>query len=161
MIEPQVSRPLMRGYGVADTPEGMLPWSWAGERLQQAHSYWICSSRPDGRPHVAPVWGLRLDGAFWFSTGRGSRKARNLLANPAVVVHLESGDETVILEGAVRQLSDSAGLQPYVDAYDAKYGHRPDPSDPDQLTFALRPRTAYAWTERDFQRTPARWRFPA
>jgi len=45
------------------------------------------------------VWGLWLDGAFYFSTAARSQKARNLSANPACVVTTESADEAVIVEG--------------------------------------------------------------
>ena len=75
----------MPGYGISDSAEGILPWSWAAERLSQAHNYFVATARPDGRPHVMPVWGLWLDDAFYFSTGASSRKARNLAANPRCV----------------------------------------------------------------------------
>ncbi len=55
--------------------------------------------RPDGRPHAAPAWGVWLAGRVCFSTSPGSVKARNLAAHPRVVVHLESADNVVIIEG--------------------------------------------------------------
>jgi hypothetical protein len=55
-----------------------MPWTWAEERLGESHNYWIATSRPDGRPHLMVIWGLWLDGVFYFSTGGQSRKARNL-----------------------------------------------------------------------------------
>ena len=75
-------------YGIATQSGGTLPWSWAEEQLRAARNYWVCSTRPDGRPHAMPVWGLWLDGAVLFSTDPSSRKGRNLTANPAAVVHL-------------------------------------------------------------------------
>lgn len=82
--QPRASRPHMPGYGIlaADQGSGLLPWSWASERLAEAHNYFVATTRPDGRPHVMPVWGLWLDDTFYFSTGRESRKARNLEGNP-------------------------------------------------------------------------------
>ena len=45
-------------------------------RLRAAMSYWIATTRPDGRPHAAPVWGVWLDDALWFGTM--GQKVRNL-----------------------------------------------------------------------------------
>ena len=80
---PNASRPHMPGYGLPKGTKGLLPWGWAEQRLKKSHNYWITTVRPDGSPHTMIVWGLWLDGRFYFSTGRQSRKARNLAANPA------------------------------------------------------------------------------
>lgn len=78
-----------------------VPWSWAEERLEQARNYWLCTTRADGRPHAAPVWALwRL---LWFSTDPSSQKVRNVAREPRAVVHLESGDDVVIVEGVIEQ----------------------------------------------------------
>jgi hypothetical protein len=104
------------------------------------------------------VWGAWVDGAFYFGTETTSRKARNLAANPAVVVHLESGDEAVILEGEATALPDDPTLFKRIgDSYAERYdGYRPE--DP-AVMYVVRPRVALAWTERDFPTTPTRWRF--
>ena len=80
MMTPIASRPYMPGYGVEppDGGMGLLPWSWAEERLIASHEYWLATVRPDGRPHLMPVWGVWSDGSLWFSSSEGSRKARNL-----------------------------------------------------------------------------------
>src|SRR4051812_9693775 len=97
---PPPERPgLVAGNGIDQPAEGLLPWSFVDERRATAHNYWVVTSSAAGRPHAAPVWGLWLDGRFYFSTDPASRKGRNLAANPALVVHLESGDDAVILEG--------------------------------------------------------------
>ena len=98
-FEPQASRPFMPGYGISEGEEGLLPWSWAVERLEKSHNYWVMTVRPGGRPHAMPVWGVWLDGRYFFSTARTSRKAANLAANPNCVVGTESAAEAVILEG--------------------------------------------------------------
>ena len=160
MREPTATAPRMpAGYGApADgSSRELLPWSWAAERLAAGHNYWVCTTRADGRPHAVPVWGLWLDDAFWFSTGRTSVKARNLARRPAVVVHLESGDETVILEGDVEEARE--GHEEYADRYEAKYGYRPSPLDEANVTYVLRPRTAQTWTESGFPRNATRWVF--
>jgi nitroimidazol reductase NimA-like FMN-containing flavoprotein (pyridoxamine 5'-phosphate oxidase superfamily) len=72
----------MPGYGISESAEGMLPWSWAEERLSDSRNYWVASTRPDGRPHLMPVWAVWVGDALYFSTARTSTKARNLFASP-------------------------------------------------------------------------------
>src|SRR5438876_542624 len=103
-LPPRATAPrIPAGYGVPTDGSGgeLLPWSWAVGQLEAARNYWICTTRADGRPHAAPVWGLWLHDAVWFSTGGETQKGRNIARDPRIVIHLESGDETVILEGEV------------------------------------------------------------
>lgn len=159
-VDAIVDRPWMpAGYGIQTSPDGMLEWEEVETRLKNSRNYWVCTTRPDRRPHAMPVWGIWLDGALHFGTDRDSRKGRNLAANPAVAVHLESGDDVVILEGNVSEATDTATLERYADAYEAKYQWRPD-ATPGQGPFVLRPRVVMAWRERDFPTSPTRWRFP-
>ena len=85
---PEPSRPHAPGYGISPDAEGTLAWSFVGERVSRTRNYWVASTHPDGRPHVAPVSGLWVDGTFCFGGDPRSRKARNLAENPNVVVHL-------------------------------------------------------------------------
>src|SRR5881296_1956739 len=104
---PKTTRPHIPGYGLPKSKKGLLPWKWADDRLRKSRQYWIATTRPDGRPHVMIIWALWLDGMLYFSTGKESRKARNLAANPNVVVHVESpSGEIVILEGRAEEMSD-------------------------------------------------------
>ncbi len=158
--KPNPSRPcLPTGYGIATGDEGMLPWRHVTEQMAQARNYWVATTRPDGRPHVVPVWGLWLDERFYFSTDAASRKGRNLAASPELVVHLESGDDVVILEGIAEIVTDAPFLARFADAYDAKYQVRLDFTDPAYRVYRLRLRVAWAWQEKDFPQTATRWRF--
>lgn len=65
----------------------------------------IATVSPSGQPHVVPLW-FGWDGtSLWIHTGAGSRKFRDLLANPLVSVSIDeslSGNgptKAVILEG--------------------------------------------------------------
>jgi nitroimidazol reductase NimA-like FMN-containing flavoprotein (pyridoxamine 5'-phosphate oxidase superfamily) len=89
----------MPDYGISPATDGLLPWAWAVERLERAHNYWVATTGPDGAPHLAAVWGLWRDGAFAFSTGGSSRKARNLAADPRCAVTPEHAGESVVVEG--------------------------------------------------------------
>ncbi|MBI3973374.1 MAG: pyridoxamine 5'-phosphate oxidase family protein [Chloroflexi bacterium] len=153
--EPAASRPdIPKGYGISESVEGMLPWRWAEERLERAQNYWVVTARPNGRPHAVPVWGAWVEGCFYFDGG--GRKASNMAANPAMVVHLESGAEVVIVEGVYDQ-GAKPGPDLFVriqDAYAGKYDYRPD--IPGQM-YTVRPRTVLAW--HNLPKDATRWRF--
>src|SRR5262249_25391100 len=89
MREPIADRPgFPKGYGIdREHRADMLAWDAARQKLIDARNYWVSTTRPDGRPHVTPVWGLWMDEAFYFSTDPQSRKGRNLAAQPAINVH--------------------------------------------------------------------------
>ena len=152
--------------GVPDMPamyqgkkrEKFLPWSHAEERLARSRNYWICTSRPDGRPHSAPVWGFWHEGALYFGTHRESRKARNIAQNPRVSVHLESGDDVVIVEGDADKV-DLRALARQLDAVCRKKYGMPMTVMPDSMAFRVRPRIVLAWTEKDFPNNATRWQF--
>lgn len=156
MLKP--SRPHMPGYGIQPASKGgLLPWSFVSEGMAAARNYWVGSTRPDGRPHAVPVWGLWHAETFYFSSGRESRKATNFAANPAAVVHLESGDQVVVLEGEVEIVDESAEkplLSTLDKAYKAKYGF---PLLGLGNIYRLKVQRALAWREGDFPSSATRW----
>jgi PPOX class probable F420-dependent enzyme len=159
--EPVASRPgFPTGYGIRSDEEGLVSWSEAAAKLAEARNYWIGTTRPDGSPHAMPVWGLWLEDSFFFSSGSASRKSRNLARDPRVVVHLESGDDVVVVEGPAQRVTDADELRRIAELYSAKYDFEFDPSNPDYPVFRVRPRIAYAWLERDFPATATRYAFP-
>jgi pyridoxine/pyridoxamine 5'-phosphate oxidase len=140
-------------YGISEDPGGMLDWAWVEERLASSRNYWITTTNADGAPAAAPVWGVWFGGAVYFGTNPSSRKGRNLARDPRVLIHLESGDEVVILQGEIERETLPQGA---LDAYAAKYDYRPTVTEG---WFALRPRRALAWVERDYPRTATRFDF--
>jgi len=149
----------MPGYGISESREGLLPWSWAVERLQKTRNFWVATTRPDGRPHAMPVWAIWSADALYFSTARTSVKARNLVANPDCTITTERADEAVILEGPATVEEDHDVLRPVWDDYKAKY----DWDIKGQSMFVLRPRTAFGFIEtaEQFAAAATRWTFPA
>jgi PPOX class probable F420-dependent enzyme len=140
----------------------MLSWPEVEQRLVDARNYWVATTRADGGPHVMPVWGLWIDGTFAFSTDPGSVKGRNLARDPRVAVHLESGDDAVILEGTVERITTRPDLERFADAYQVKYRMRPDVSQPESSSsgyYRLRLDKAIAWREQDFPTSATRWLF--
>jgi Pyridoxamine 5'-phosphate oxidase len=161
-VVPEAGRPFMPGYGLppGDNTAGLLPWSWAQEHLEASHIYWLATTRPDGRPHVMPVWGIWADQSFAFSTGSRSLKARNLAASPWCVVTSEDTAEAVIVEGATTMVDNPLAIARLSEVYAAKYGAAP-PDPAEGPIFVLIPAVAFGFVERaeDFIKTATRWTF--
>jgi hypothetical protein len=139
---------------------GRRRWDEVDEALRAARTYWLCTTRPDGRPHAMPIWGVWHEAALWFGTGRVSVKGRNLARQPRALVHLESGDDVVILEGRAAPADDAAAFA----AYAAKYAM---PASADSFAalpqegalYRFMPERAQAWLESSFVQSAARFRF--
>jgi hypothetical protein len=154
------------GYGTPETLECLIEWADVERRLVEAVSFWVATTCPDGRPHVVPRWGVWVDRRFFYDGSPDTVHARNLRHDPRCVLHLEDGNEVVILEGqSVYGESPEPDLAGRLsDAFGAKYGGRgyhpsPDAWDgPDAgglLVFT--PRKAMAWF--DFPNDVTRFRF--
>ena len=156
---PRAGRPRMFG-GYLEPAQ--LPWAWAAHRLAVARNYWIATTRPDGRPHPRPVWGIWMQEAFYFSTG--SLAASNIAHGSEITVHLESGDEVVIVEGTAEEVTDMALRESFARLYVEKYHWDVDPGD---LPYSVRPRVAFGWLSDGsgldkgalFHGTATRWSF--
>jgi hypothetical protein len=165
---PESSRPHMPGYGLPTGNKGLLPWSWAEQRLRKSHNYWITNVKTDGSPHdVSPhtmvVWGLWQDGGFLFSTGSTSRKARNLAQNANCVVCTEHANEAVIVEG-VAEIADVSARRKFLPTYERKYkfdmkGMKQDILSMKEPVFAVRPRVVFGLWEKEFVGKATRWKF--
>jgi hypothetical protein len=159
MTEPLISRPFMPGYGIADDVEGALPWTWAKDLMASVRNPSISSTRPDGRPHVMPIWAIWLDEhGVVFSTAITSIKSKNLLVNPACAFYFDSDHDGLVVEGRaeVVELDQVPG---FVDAYFEKYDQKIEEGP----VWLMRPTVAFAFIETndDFAKTATRWRFEA
>ena len=58
--------------------DGATPTGWiqARDQLEKAEIYWLTTVRPDGRPHVTPLFAVWLDGALYFCTGAERAQGR-------------------------------------------------------------------------------------
>jgi Pyridoxamine 5'-phosphate oxidase len=165
--QPEASRPFAPGYGIvgADDGKGLLPWAWVARKMNRCRTFWLVTihgpaqktahdSNP--RPHMMPVWGVWLDDAFFFSTGRKSRKGQNLAANPACTVANDHGEEAVIIEGLAEEVKDAAVLERVAAAYLKKY--KMDPRSMNEPIFILRPQTVFGLIEKTFPKSATRWK---
>lgn len=91
------------------------------DRLRTERNVWFVTVRPDGRPHLAPVWFVHVDDHLWICTGARSVKVRNLVAHPTVSVGLEDGDAPVVAEGRAHVVDrpfPAAVVRAFADRYD-------------------------------------------
>ena len=154
---PAPSRPYMPGYDMMFRKDkSSLSWTWAVDHLSKPRNYYLSTARSDGRPHVMPVWGVWLDRAFYFSTGRRSRKSKNLSLNPNCVVCPEKASEAVILEGTAKEVRERSLRSRFVAAYKKKYDW--DMSDTEEPIYEVRPRVIFGIAE-NADANPTRWRF--
>jgi hypothetical protein len=141
--------------------DDLTAWADIEQKLEAAPNYWLTTIRPDGRPHARPVDGVWVDGALVFGGSPDTRWVRHLQQNPALSVHLPSGDDVVILEGDVELVVDPDHplSAPSRRAQNAKYPQY-FPEVPEHRPFWMfRPSVAYAWTLDGFPKGATRWTF--
>lgn len=153
----------MPGYGTLPATEGqgLLSWDWAEQRLHRSRNFWLATAA-DGAPHLMPVWAVWLDGRLWFSSASGSRKARNLAAQPRCSLATEDPVEPVVVHGQAQRVTERHQLLAVLAAENTKYGtdYGEDMIDPAaNSVFALRPEWAFALDSTDFTGTPTRFTF--
>jgi Pyridoxamine 5'-phosphate oxidase len=142
---------------------GTVTWAEIAEQLSAPRQYSLNTNTPSGAPHAAPVWGVVTQETLHFYSKRKTVKARNLAADPRAVVHLESGEEVMIVYGLLDDVGTPAEAPRVVAALAAKYTRPEDqqylPSnDPDfDVVYALRPRSAMAWRLDDYTASQRRW----
>jgi hypothetical protein len=67
---------------------------------------WLATVNGDGSPHVTAVGALWLDGTFWFQTGAGTRKRRNVERDPRCSIAVSIRDADVVFEGDAARATD-------------------------------------------------------
>lgn len=122
MAEPIVEQmPLPSVYG---SPKKRLKWEAVRKDLEEATTYWVSTTRPDGRPHVVPRDGIWLDDTWYYGGAKETVHNRNLLANPAAAMHIGDGIKAVIVEGTVATASPTLEIaQQLSDVTNQKYKH--------------------------------------
>jgi PPOX class probable F420-dependent enzyme len=120
----------------------------------KAGSYWLATTRPDGRPHVMPVGIVWDGGTFYFSAGAGSQKARNLARDPRCTITVASPGTDVVAEGEARIVRDDAELRRVATLFndwgpevrDGAFWHEysaPSAGPPPWDVYEMTPRTIY------------------
>jgi PPOX class probable F420-dependent enzyme len=90
----------------------------------------VATVLPTGGPHSVPVWILREGDRVCFFTQPGSRKARNLAADPRVAISLvdrENAYRTAQLRGTVVETREGEEALVTIDRLSEKYTGQPFP----------------------------------
>jgi hypothetical protein len=98
-------------YGFAE-----LPWSRPRDLLASGPpgpdvTWFLGTSRPDGRPHAAGVGALWHEGDLYFTSGPGTRKARNIAANARCTISAKLEGIDLVFEGEASRVTDRATLE--------------------------------------------------
>jgi hypothetical protein len=121
--------------------DGLPPVEWAGvvEKLDagsapaadaaNSRTTWLTTVNEDGSPHVTAVGALWVDGAFWFQTGTGTRKARNVARDPRCSVAVSVPEADIVVEGDATRVTEHDALVRITKAWaDNGWPAEPDPT---------------------------------
>jgi PPOX class probable F420-dependent enzyme len=98
---------------------GPLPWSGITDVLDSGitqapetggpdrHTCWLATIDADGSPHVTGIGALWSGGTFWFETGEGSRKGRNLARDPRCTLSVAVKEFDLVVEGTAALVTDT------------------------------------------------------
>jgi hypothetical protein len=109
----------MEAINLADL-YGLPPLGWDGieARLSRGvsqspgsggpnrHTCWLATINTDGSPHLTGIGALWVEGGFWFETGTGTRKGRNLARDPRCTLGVATDDFDLVVEGAAHRVTD-------------------------------------------------------
>ena len=152
---------------------GARPWAEVAELLTSSEMFWLSTVRADGRPHVAPLPTVWLDGALHFCTGSLEQKAVNLRSNTHCVLstgsnHFREGLD-VVVEGSAVRVTDRARLERLAALWKSKLDwdfdvaedvfRDPDSPSGDVLVFGVAPTKVLAFGKSPYSQT--RYRFGA
>jgi Pyridoxamine 5'-phosphate oxidase len=125
MVENPEIKPVSEKNLAADYGLPAIAWERAQERMEQEwklqappefggvpepHTHWLATVHPAGRPHVMPVGAVWSEGTFYFTSGAGTQKSKNLARNPKCSIMLAAAGLDIVLEGEAVKVSDEAKL---------------------------------------------------
>jgi hypothetical protein len=90
-------------------------------RLQSERNIWLATTRPNGRPHLIPIWFVWVAERFYICTSGDSVKVKNLATNPRASVALEDGNQPLIAECSTRLVPKpfpAAVVQAFVEKFE-------------------------------------------
>jgi len=122
------------------------------------HTSWLTTINSDGMPHVTPVGFIQLDGVRYFTSGPGTRKSRNIAADPRCVVSVAVEPFDLVIEGSAERVTDADELSAVADTFNrqgwpakvdggaltAEYS-APSAGPPPWHVYRIKPDTVYAF----------------
>jgi Pyridoxamine 5'-phosphate oxidase len=123
--------------------DGLPPVDWAAvaDKLDagsapaadaaNSRTTWLSTINEDGSPHVTAVGALWRDGTFWFQTGAGTRKGRNVARDPRCSIAVSIRDADVVIEGDAARVTKPGALARIAKAWaDTGWPAEPDDTGP-------------------------------
>lgn len=107
----------------------------------------LATVMPGGGPHTVPVWAGIEDGMIAFLTSPGSRKARNLAADPRVAISVTDRNQPyamALVRGRVTARLDGGPAWEVIDRISRTYIGQPYPLRTDRVVFLIEPEHARA-----------------
>ncbi len=146
------SRPHIPEYGISEGVEGLVDWNTVNLWLEESKNYWISTTRPDSKPHARPIWGIWLDNFFYFGGGSKTITSKNLILNNDTIIHTESGENVVIIEGYAEKFIDENLEKILGQKYEARYSNfHPPPF------WRVVPKIVYCWKMADYTTSPTKF----
>ena len=120
--------------------DGLPPVDWAAvaakldagsapaQEARNSRTTWLTTINEDGGPHVTPVGALWLDGTFWFQTGAGTRKGRNVARDPRCSIAVSVRDADVVIEGDAARVTETGRTDPNREGVGGQTGRQPNPT---------------------------------
>lgn len=127
------------------------------QRFAASECSWLTTVRPNGRPHIAPVWHVWFQHRAWVVTTACAVKVANIRQNPHVVITDTNARHPIIIEGLASIAPEAeADLRPL---FLAKYDWDIRTDEAYDTIIAIRPVKVLAWGEQDGRRWSHRWRW--
>jgi Pyridoxamine 5'-phosphate oxidase len=92
-------------------------WAETRQQWSKVGTTFLATVRPDGRPHIVPVGSILVDDVFYFTSGQGTRKDKNLAVNRNCALSGSGESYDFAVEGTVSRVSDPALLARLADEY--------------------------------------------
>jgi hypothetical protein len=164
-----------KGTAAAGEAGNSRPVRWEDfeERLTQGGWFWLATVRPNGAPHVMPLFAVWSESALYIASKETAKKSRNLAADGRCVITTDAGDMHLIVEGEARRMRDEATLRRASNAFETTYGWptvvkadkldaeygAPTSGGPPYDVYEITPTKAFGLPTDGESFTPTRWRF--
>jgi nitroimidazol reductase NimA-like FMN-containing flavoprotein (pyridoxamine 5'-phosphate oxidase superfamily) len=145
-------RPHIPGYGISEDDEGMVSWDDVNCWMEESKNYWISTTGLDSNPHARPIWGIWFEDLFYFGGGQNTRNIANLRKNPNIVIHTESAEKVVIINGKAEEFDDKELHKILGGKYEERYEYfHPPPF------WRVVPQVVYSWNMSNFETSPTKF----
>jgi hypothetical protein len=99
-----------------------LDWPEVERRLASNGWFWLASVRPDGAPHMMPLFAAWSAPVLFIASKDSARKSRNLDADGRCVLSTEADGAHLVVEGEASRVRDRATLARASAAFQQIYG---------------------------------------